>query len=130
MSKQVTVAEASPSPPPLPKEPLPSTDDITASSAVADTNGETAVVDQPITSLGDGESDEEGDEEDEEVWDPSEERLPGDVSISGKKRDKGKGKLKQEESVPGVVAADGAHPWQAVWSAEKNGELKQGCSRS
>ena len=92
------------------------------------------MIDQPITSLGDGPSDDEDDEEedqdeDEEVWDPAEEKLPWQENAPGKK-DKGKGKAKQEAAAAGgsgggVAAADGAHPWQAVWSPDKNGELSR-----
>lgn len=117
-SKKVTVQEASPSPPPLPKEPLPS------SSVIPPTSNTEAVVDQPITSLGAEGSDED---DDEDEWDPSEERIPGQES-SGKGKDKGKGKGKQVASEEaGETGEEGkeeekAHPWQAVWSAEKNGE--------
>jgi hypothetical protein len=122
MSKQGTVAEASPSPPLLPNEPLPSSS-LASSSTLAPVN-----TDQPITSLGDGESDDEDEADPEEVWDPSEERLPGQDS-SGLSKDKGKGKGKAKEGDgAGGGAADGAHPWQAVWSPDKNGELPDASS--
>jgi hypothetical protein len=106
-SKQATVAAASPSPPPLPNEPLPFTS-VTA--------------DEPITSLGDDDDDDENDEneeDDEEAsdaeWDPAEERLPGDDV-------KGKGKRKASaEPEEGVASIGQDQPWQAVWSPEKNG---------
>jgi hypothetical protein len=100
-SQKVTVEDASPSPP-LPSEPLPA-----ASTS--------APVDEPITSLGFDESEDEDDE-----WNPSSERLPGE---EGKEKGKGKGKETQDA---GRTGGDGekAHSWQAVWSAEKNGALR------
>lgn len=93
-SKRVTVEDASPSPPPLPKEPLP------ASNAAEP-------VDQPIDSIGDeGSEDEEEDSNDES--DPASERGP--AGLNGKVKGKGK------------EAANGdALPWQAVWAPEQNG---------
>lgn len=113
--KAATVEEASPSPPPLPPGPIP-----TASSGV---------IDQPIASLGEGSDDEDEDggedgeedeeEDDEEEWDPSEERLPG-----SKVKGKGKAKATDATAEGGAAAGEGedkAHPWQAVWSPDKNG---------
>lgn len=118
-SKQATVEDASPSPPPLPTEqpPLPTGQPPLPTEPVP------GAVDEPIRSLGDGVSDdddEEDEEEEEEEWDPSEERLPGQ---EGKK---GTGKGKGKESRAGGEGGEEvkAHPWQAVWSAEKNGEWK------
>lgn len=77
--------------------------------------------------MGDGDEDEDDqDKEDEggsdqDEWDPSEERLPGDAQPKSKRRkvmDKGKGK-----EVDGAQAG-GEQPWQAVWAAEQNGELR------
>ncbi|WVQ80187.1 hypothetical protein IAT38_002292 [Cryptococcus sp. DSM 104549] len=56
-------------------------------------------VDQPVAT----------EEDEEEVWDPAEERLPGEVD------GKGKGKEKEKET---EVAEE--QPWQAVWSPESN----------
>jgi len=92
-SKRVTVEDASPSPPPLPKEHLPA-------PAVAEP------VDQPIESLGDDDSEEE---EWDDEWDPAAKRLPGEANEKGK----GKGKGKEANG-------DG-QPWQAVWAPERNG---------
>ncbi|KAI9637403.1 uncharacterized protein MKK02DRAFT_32260 [Dioszegia hungarica] len=100
--KAVTVEEASPSPPPLPSEPAP---------AVVEEGDADAPVDVPIASLGGDDEDDvaaENDEEDE--WDPSEERRPGEPAT---KKQKGKGKAVEAE-------IEEPHPWQAVWSAEKN----------
>jgi len=99
-SKQPTVTEASPSPPPLPNEPLPET---------------SLPVDQPITEIGDGDDDEDDEAGSDEEWDPAEVRLPGDNT-----QVPGKGKGKGKEVDPGEVGQD--QPWQAVWSPEKNGE--------
>lgn len=103
-ASSATVQEASPSPPPLPKESLPA----------AGPSTEAGPADQPITSLG------EGDDEDADEWDPAEERLPGQ---DAPKKDKGKGKATAAAATAhGIAAGDGnAHPWQAVWSPEKNG---------
>lgn len=118
MSKQVTLEEASPSPPPLPKEPIP----VASSSKSADEGKEDAA-DVPINSLGDDdeEQDEEAgnqdkgeddDEDEEEEWDPSEERLPGQSS----KTAKGKGKAAESDA--------SEQPWQAVWAPEQNGQSR------
>jgi hypothetical protein len=66
----------------------------------------------------DNDDDEEDEEDEQEEWDPSEERLPGE------KRNQGKGKGKETAAgAGGEGGGEGkAHPWQAVWSAEKNGE--------
>ena len=103
-SKQVTVEDASPSPPPLPKEPLP------GPSA-------TEPIDEPIHSLGDDElTDEEeaNEEESGDEWDPAAEHIPGDVTgENAKGNSQGEGELQ---------------PWQAVWAPEQQGELQSACS--
>ncbi len=95
-SKQVTVEDASPSPPPLPKEPLPN-------------SAQPAPIDQPIESL--GEDDESGEEESDEEWDPAAERGP--EAVNGKE----KGKEKDQSN------GEDGQPWQAVWAPEQNGKL-------
>lgn len=101
-SKHPTVEAGSPSPPPLPSEPLPLTTDTP--------------IDQPIASL--GEDDEENEEENESdaEWDPSEERLPG----QGTDKEKGKGKYVETDA----NTSEGEQPWQAVWAPEQNGQLR------
>lgn len=110
-TKAATVTEASPSPPPLPPGPIPST------SASASTS----TYNQPIKSLGEGSDDEDEDEDEDEEgqgkddeWDPSAERLPGS--------EKGKGKASAAATGVQAPREENAHPWQAVWSADKNGE--------
>ena len=116
MPKKVTVQEASPSPSP--------------SAAVLDSEG--GPVDVPINSLGDDSDEEDGDnttlkagkdasEDEEDTWNPSEEKLPGqDDKLVSKGKEKGKGKaVATDEDKEG----EKPHPWQAVWSEEKNGEL-------
>jgi hypothetical protein len=107
-AKYTTVEEASPSPPPLPNEPLPG-----------------APIDVPITALGEGEDSDDGGEEGEnaeEVWDPSSEAQPGEDR-------KGKGKRKAEDVEEGQgggreKSMDAKeNPWQAVWAPEQNGEF-------
>lgn len=62
-------------------------------------------------------------EEEEEEWDPAAETLPGQAQQKGK----GKGKQKEADPASAAVTEDGndgeskPHPWQAVWSEEKNG---------
>ncbi|OCF31537.1 hypothetical protein I316_06736 [Kwoniella heveanensis BCC8398] len=53
-------------------------------------------------------------EEEEDVWDPSEERLPGQDF----KDKKSKGKEKETDSPAGIGTED--QPWQAVWAPEQN----------
>ena len=96
-SRQATVQDASPSPPPLPNEPLPTITDPAL------------VVDQPIESLGDDDDESEDDDSDDE-WDPALQRGPGEV----------KGKSKAKEDSKGET-----QPWQAVWAPEQNGEPRQ-----
>ncbi|WVQ95056.1 hypothetical protein IAU59_002148 [Kwoniella sp. CBS 9459] len=57
--------------------------------------------------------DEKPAEEDEEEWDPAEERLPGQEL-----KEKGKGKEKESESSGETKVED--QPWQAVWAPEQN----------
>lgn len=118
MAPKPSVQEASPSPPPLPPGPVP-----TGSSSNAGPL-ENQPADVPIASIGEDEDDEDDvDENDDEVenagaskedgsddeeWDPSEERLPGQSS-----KDKGKGKATDQ---------DASQPWQAVWAPEQNGK--------
>lgn len=119
MSKQATVREASASPPPLPNEPLPE-----ASGSGTSATSTAAANDVPINTLGDEDaSDDESeagktlgglneveDDDDEEEWDPAEERLPGQPSASAKGKEK-------------AVEGEGQEqPWQAVWAAEQNGK--------
>jgi len=98
-AKPVTIEDASPTPPPLPNEPL---------------HTATETIDLPITSLGGG-----LDEEEEQEWDPAEERGPGESSSSGK----GKGVAKGEEE------GGDEQPWQAVWAPDQNGQLMLSLTR-
>ena len=117
MAPKASVQEASPSPPPLPPGPLP-----TASTSAAGAS-ESQVGDVPIESLGDDSADEDDEEEEsgagpsgviqddeDEEWDPAEERLPGQSA-----KDKGKAKETEQDT--------DKQPWQAVWAAEQNGKL-------
>lgn len=122
-SRRVVVEEASPSPPPLPKEPLP---EGSTSARNATATGSTAANEGSVDGDGAGEGpndgsggdaedqsegvkgNEAGKEEEEEEWDPAEERLPGQTSA------KGKGKAVEGETSD--------QPWQAVWAAEQNGQ--------
>jgi hypothetical protein len=121
MAPKASVQEASPSPPPLPPGPLPTTSSSSAGPS------ESRPTDVPIASLGEDDDEEEegeGEDQDEgeaggskvagsdddEEWDPADERLPGQGS-----KDKGKGKATEQ---------DANQPWQAVWAAEQNGMPK------
>ena len=125
MSKQVTVEEGSASPPPLPKESIP---ESSTSASVASGSGTKRATDVPVATVAEGSNHEDEDENEnatvgkdqeenvkqsadgeEEVWDPSEERLPGQPSSA-----KGKGKAVESDA--------GGQPWQAVWAAEQNGQ--------
>lgn len=124
MPKQVTVEEGSASPPPLPKEPIP---EASSSGPIASGSGPERSTDIPVSTLGDeneheNENKNDGDGEDQEdqvrdnadaedeEWDPSEERLPGQSTSA-----KGKGKAVESDT--------GGQPWQAVWAAEQNGQF-------
>lgn len=117
MAPKASVQEASPSPPPLPPGPLP-----TATTSATGAN-EAQVGDVPIDSLGNDSEDEDDEEEEtrggpsgvnkddeDEEWDPAEERLPGQST-----KDKGKRKETNNDA--------NSQPWQAVWAAEQNGKL-------
>lgn len=119
MSKQVTVEEGSASPPPLPKESLPEASTSTSTSCGPSTE---QVADIPVGALGEDSNHADGDKrvdavnpatnehaEEDEEWDPAEERLPGQTRSA-----KGKGKAAESEA--------GEQPWQAVWAAEQNGQ--------
>ncbi|WVQ71957.1 hypothetical protein IAR50_001499 [Cryptococcus sp. DSM 104548] len=59
----------------------------------------------------------EPDDEEEEEWDPSEERLPGETGKQGK----GKEKAQDEPSPEGEKKDEGdTKGWQAVWAPEQN----------
>ncbi|KAK8854701.1 hypothetical protein IAR55_003440 [Kwoniella newhampshirensis] len=116
-TRKVTVEDAnsSPSPSPPPASNSTSTSKSRSKSRSKDeSEGSAKPSDQPINSLG---VDDEEEEEEEEVWDPSVERLPGDVDDTGKGKGKGKGKAKAKD-VEGEE--EQAHPWQAVWSPEQS----------
>jgi len=110
-------AAESPSPPPLPKEPIPTAKD-----------SEVTPADQPIDSLGDDEDEEEttagntresAERDDEDDDDEEEDERPA-------KKTKGKGKALPSEAnseASGPKEASEAQPWQAVWAPEQNGKF-------
>jgi len=97
------------SPPPLPKEPI-----LTSNEAVP--------VDQPIDSLGDDDEDEQPAEDGPAAEEAQAGGESGEEDLPVKKR-KGKGKAANEGSsgTTKVEAASEAQPWQAVWAPEQNG---------
>lgn len=105
-AKKAAPREASESSPPLPDEPLP----------IARTEQDT--VDVPIASLGD-ESDEDNAGAGEDSAD--------EATATGKPgMDKtGKGKAIVESDQGETAEEAKPHPWQAVWSEEKNGALNE-----
>lgn len=114
MSKQVTVEEASPSPPPLPKEVAPVASSSNSSSP-AEVSATRDPADVPVDTLGENSDSDQGEEDagsEIEEWDPSEERLPGQTSKSSSSKGKGK-------AVDGETSNQ---PWQAVWAPEQNGQ--------
>ncbi|WVQ68347.1 uncharacterized protein L199_006554 [Kwoniella botswanensis] len=105
-TKQATVEDAtsaSPTPTPPPASELPE-----SSSTQVD-----KVEDQPIDSLGD-------DEEEEEEWDPSSERLPGQSSSTSKEKGKAVEDENDKEKEGKEKEQGQEQPWQAVWAAEQN----------
>ena len=112
--KAATVEEASPSLPPLPSGPLP-TQEAPIAELINFLGEDDSEDERPKE---DGGHAEDGAGENEEEWDPSAERLPGEGA-------KGKGKEKASSeggASGGEGTGENAHPWQAVWSPEKNGE--------
>lgn len=99
---------------------------------------EVSAVDVPIASLGDDDADDdEGDSEEERDGDGSTaaagskgkrkaEAVEGDEAESdgSDQEDETAGETAGGAEVSGAAgdASSGAHPWQAVWSAEKNGK--------
>ncbi|KAK6910750.1 hypothetical protein I203_104782 [Kwoniella mangroviensis CBS 8507] len=100
-TRQATVEDAtSASPTPTPP---PASDFPESSSTQVD-----KVEDQPMNSL--------GDDEGEEEWDPSSERLPGQSSPTSKEKDF----AVEDENHKEEEGKEKEQPWQAVWAAEQN----------
>ncbi|WWC71484.1 uncharacterized protein I206_105442 [Kwoniella pini CBS 10737] len=103
--KKATVEEAESSPsPPSSSSKLP--------EFSTNSQQEENVTDEPIKNLEKDKDDDSQEEEDEEEWDPSSEKLLGQINL----KEKGKNKEIDNE----IKKDEEEQPWQAVWAEQQN----------
>ncbi|KAK1927180.1 hypothetical protein DB88DRAFT_469887 [Papiliotrema laurentii] len=112
-SRQAAAGSKSPTPPPLPDEPLPAP--LTGSIGE---EGEAQPVDQPILSLGDDDDEEEEEQEGEGGKTDKGDGDEDDHTEGDKDAAHSKSKGKEKEAAPDMSGEN--QPWQAVWSPEQN----------